>query len=140
MFKAIPYFVFQDANAAIAYYEENFDAKLLSKQTAEDPAFDDMDSMIENRAKFIMHATIEIMGQQFYISTSWGNKPTPNEDTSVALVFDENDEKAAEAAKTFFDKASSSGSNVQPFGEAPWTKHFGSFTDRFGVNWMVSGM
>ena len=140
MFKAIPYFVFQDANAAIAYYEEFFDAKLLSKNTADDPAFADMPEKIEKPEEFIMHATMEIMGQEFYISTSWGNKPTPNEDTSVALVFDENDDQAVEAAKAFFDKASSTGSDVQPFGEAPWTKYFGSFNDRFGVNWMVSGM
>lgn len=41
MFKVVPSFVFQDANAAIAYYEEFFDAKLLSKNTAADPAFYD---------------------------------------------------------------------------------------------------
>lgn len=139
MFKAIPYFVFQDANAAIAYYEMHFDAKVISKANAAGPEFEDMPMPGVDKEDFVMHAALEIMGQTFFISSSWGNKETPNNDTSVALVFDENNEEVVRRARKFFDKASSTADNIQPFGEAPWTKYFGSFTDKYGVNWMLSG-
>ena len=27
---------------------------------------------------------------------------------------------------------------IMPFAEAPWGGHFGMFTDRFGINWMIA--
>lgn len=139
MFRAIPYLFFQDANAAIDYYEEHFDAKVVSKQTAAGPEFEDMPMPIEDKENFVMHARLEILGSEIFISSSMNFVETPNSDTTVAIVFDENDEAAVEKMRSFFEKATQTATNIQPFGEAPWTKYFGQFTDGLDIDWMVSG-
>lgn len=143
MFKAIPYFNFQNALEAIDYYVEHFGAEVVAVTKASHDMFQDAPEeyrMTEEEARnFIMNAEIRILGQSFFISSTWAGKETNNEGVQVAFVFDGEDEDALKEAEEFFDKASQAGARVDvPLGPAAWTKMYGAFHDKYGVDWMIS--
>ena len=43
-----------------------------------------------------------------------------------------------QSADNFFSKLSAGGSVMMPMTDTFWGSYFGMFTDRFGINWMVS--
>lgn len=140
MIKRIQYFNFQNALEAIEYYEEFFDAKLISKQMGDDEMFADSKMPESVDKDFVMHAEIEIFGYPFYISSTWGNRPINNEGAMVCFTFKADDEAEKEKIMTFYQRALDAGVQVDmPMEETEWTSMFASFTDRHGVNWMLSG-
>lgn len=143
MFKAIPYFDFQNALEAIDYYVEYFEAEVVSVTKASHDMFQDAPEEYriteEEAENFIMNAEIKILGQSFFISSTWAGKEINNEGVQVAFVFDGEDDEAVKEAEAFFDKASQAEARVEvPLGPAAWTKMYGSFQDKYGVDWMIS--
>lgn len=143
MFKAIPYFNFQNALEAIDYYVEYFEAEVVAVTKANHEMFQDAPEeykMTEEEAEhFIMNAEIKILGQPIFISSTWGGKEIDNEGVQVAFVFDGDDGEAVKEAEDFFNKASQAEARVDvPLGPAAWTKMYGSFQDKYGVDWMIS--
>lgn len=43
-----------------------------------------------------------------------------------------------EQAKKYFDGLSKGGTVTMPIDDVPWNSYFGMFTDKFGINWMIS--
>ncbi|MCD2137873.1 VOC family protein [Salinicoccus halitifaciens] len=143
MFKAVPYFNFKDALEAIDYYVEYFDAEVVGVTKEDHEMFegslDEMNMTREEAEKFIMNAEIRILGEPIYISSTWGGKEISNEGTQVAFIFDGDDEEAVETVTAFFEKASAAAAEVSmPLGPVEWSKLFGAFTDKYGVDWMIS--
>lgn len=140
MIKAIQYFNFQNALEAIRYYEKNFDAEVVAVQTGDDDMFKDSEMPEGVDKDFVMNAEIKVLGQPFYISSTWQNSEINNEGAMVSFIFDLNDQDEKERVKSFYNKAVDAGVEVQmELGETEWTPMFASFRDSYGVSWMLSG-
>ena len=143
MFKVIPCFNFQNALEAIDYYVEYFDAEVVSVTKADHEMFEgasDEFKMSEEEAEnFVMNAEVRILGEPIFLSSTWGGKETNNEGAQVVFVFEGDDEEAVGMAEAFFGKASSAAARIHmPLGPAEWTSLFGSFEDKYGIDWMIS--
>lgn len=67
------------------------------------------------------------------IMPSAGHRLTVGNNVYISL----HPESAAEAQR-LFDGLSAGGEIEMPLGPTPWAEKYGSFTDRFGVRWMVN--
>jgi PhnB protein len=63
-----------------------------------------------------------------------GTAPDGNDDIALSLETDDPVE-----AERVFNALAQGGTVSMPFQEAFWGGRFGSLTDRFGIQWMVSG-
>lgn len=144
MVEAIQYFNFPNANEALDFYEENFDAVITSKVLASDPMFEDgleeMGMSQEDAESFVMKAEFEVLGQKFMVSTTWEKKEIDNSGANVTFVFNTSNQEDYDTVKQFYRKAIEAGC-VADMEEGPteWTEYFASFKDPFGVSWMISG-
>jgi PhnB protein len=82
----------------------------------------------------IMHASFEAGGVKFMASDGRPG-PAPDGEDDIALCISTND--AAEGER-IFNALAAGGSVEMPLADAFWGGKFGSLTDRFGVQWMVS--
>jgi PhnB protein len=82
----------------------------------------------------IMHATFEAEGIRFMASDGRPGTP-PNGDDDIALSLAMED---AARAQKIFSALAEGGTVSMEFQEAFWGGKFGSLTDRFGIQWMVS--
>ena len=82
----------------------------------------------------IMHASLAVGSGEIYGSDNLGPEPDPamagcNVMVSLADV---------DTARRHFDALSEGGEVRMPFEPQFWTAGFGSFTDRYGIRWMVT--
>lgn len=86
---------------------------------------------------WLMHAWLEIGDQAIMgadMDTDWApNVDKPKNGFDVGLHTDD-----AAKAKRWFDGLSDGGKVGMPFGPTFWSPGFGSFTDMFGVPWMIN--
>lgn len=129
--KLNPYLSFKDnAREAMEFYKGVFGGK-LSIMTfkefgmAQDPSQEQM----------IMHSTLEAPnGITFMASdTPPGMPHRPGASISMALGGDNDAELSM-----YFEKLAAGGKVGMPLAVAPWGDKFGSFTDRFGIEWYVN--
>src|SRR5699024_3631295 len=103
MVEAIQYFNFPNANEALDFYEENFDAVITSKVLASDPMFEDgleeMGMSQEDAESFIMNAEFEVLGQKFMVSTTWEKKEIDNSGANVTFVFNTSNQEDYDTVK-----------------------------------------
>ena len=143
MVEAIQYFNFPNANEALDFYEENFDAVITSKVLASDPMFEDgleeMGMSQEDAESFVMNAEFEVLGQKFMVSTTWEKKEIDNSGANVTFVFNTSNQEYYDTVKQFYRKAIEAGC-VADMEEGPteWTEYFASFKIHL-VSWMISG-
>lgn len=82
----------------------------------------------------VMHATLKADGVSFMASDGHPGTP-PNGEDNMALSLAMDD---VERARQIFDALSEGGTITMEFAPAFWGGTFGSLTDRFGIQWMVS--
>ena len=80
----------------------------------------------------VMHATLRLGDQLFYVSDGDGSQ-RPGDGVALSVSVDE----AAEA-KTIFEALSDGGEVTMPLQNTFWSPLYGMLRDRFGVRWMVS--
>jgi PhnB protein len=83
----------------------------------------------------VMHAEFDAGELHFMASDGQPGSPPDGED-DVALSIATTDEAEAERV---FNALAEGGTVTMPFQEAFWGGKFGSLTDRFGIQWMVTG-
>ena len=86
---------------------------------------------------WLMHAWLEI-GDQAIMGADMPQEFAPNIDkpkNGFDVTFHSDD--PAES-KRVFDALSEGGTVVMPFGETFWSTGYGSFTDKFGIPWMIN--
>jgi PhnB protein len=129
--KLNPYLSFQNtAREAMEFYKSVFGGKLTINTFKEfgmsqDPAQENL----------VVHSMLEgDNGITFMASdTPPGMTYRPGASISMAL----NGDNDAELTM-FFEKLSAGGKVGMPLDTAPWGDKFGSFTDRFGIEWLVN--
>lgn len=143
MFKAIVYLNTNRANEMLDFYQEHFDAKILSKVMGDDAMFadsaEDMQMPAGMAKDFVMNAEFEILGQSLMVSDTWGKREIDNTGANVCFTFDGNHPEEVARAKEFYHKAEAAGCEItMPLGETEWTSLFAMFDDPFGISWMLS--
>lgn len=129
--KLNPYLSFKDtARAAMEFYKSVFGGKLTINTfkdfgASKDPSQDNL----------VMHSTLEAENGIMFMGsdTPSGMTHRPGASISMALGGDNDAELTM-----YFEKLSAGGKIGMPLAAAPWGDKFGSFTDRFGIEWLVN--
>lgn len=91
----------------------------------------------ESDMEKIMHISLPIskettlMGSD--ILSAFGQKLIQGNNFAISINIDE-----LEDARNIFSTLSEGGKITMPFEKTFWQAYFGSFTDKFGINWMVN--
>jgi len=101
------------------------------------PPQEGMPELSETDKNLVMHVALSLFGDTVLMGTdileSTGHTRKQGNNVHINLEPD----TRAEAERLF--KALSDGGNVEmPLQDMFWGDYFGSFTDKFGVNWMVN--
>jgi PhnB protein len=126
-----PYLSFKDtARSAMEFYKSVFGGKLTINTfkdfgASQDPSQDSL----------VMHSMLEAdNGITFMAADTPAGMPyRPGASITMALNGDNDPELTM-----YFEKLSAGGTIGMPLAPAPWGDKFGSFTDRFGIEWLVN--
>jgi len=126
-----PYLNFKNnAREAMEFYKSVFGGKLeimafKDSGMSKDPSEDNL----------VMHSMLEAPnGITFMASdTPSGMQHRPGASITMAL----NGDNEAELTE-YYNKLSAGGTIGMPLAKAPWGAMFGSFTDKFGIEWLVN--
>lgn len=87
--------------------------------------------------KLIMHVALELPGGILLHGTdapeSMGFNLKVGDNFNIMIMCD-----SKEQADSYFAKLSEGGNVSMPMSDQFWGDYFGSFTDKFGINWMIS--
>ncbi|MFB9273648.1 VOC family protein [Cohnella cellulosilytica] len=83
----------------------------------------------------VMHAFLNIGGGTLMFSDTFPGMPFQQGTNNFSLALVLNDENALRDA---FHKLKEGGSIVMELQEVPWSKVYGSLTDKYGVSWQFS--
>ena len=85
----------------------------------------------------IMHISLPISQETMLMGSDtggeWASSFALGNNFSISINTDSKDN-----ADRFFDGLSAGGTVTMPMGKNFWGDYFGMFTDKFGINWMVS--
>ncbi|MBS2211329.1 VOC family protein [Carboxylicivirga mesophila] len=91
----------------------------------------------EADANKIMHISLRISKETVLMGSdtheAFGQPCVPG--TNISISVNTDSEKEAE---NIFNSLSADGQIIMPLGKTFWGSYFGMFTDKFGINWMVS--
>jgi PhnB protein len=97
----------------------------------------DGQKMDNKDAEKIMHVSLAISKETVLMGSDtggeWASSYSQGNNFSISI----NTDKKAEADR-LFNGLSSGGQVTMPMNKTFWGDYFGMFTDKFGVNWMVS--
>jgi PhnB protein len=93
--------------------------------------------MSESDANKIMHVSLPIGDGTFLMGSDTGGEWAPSfvqgNNFSISINTSGKDE-----ADKLFNSLSGGGKVTMPLNKTFWSEYFGMFTDKFGINWMVS--
>lgn len=101
------------------------------------PADPSQPPVAENVKKMVLHVALPILGGHILMGTD-----APKE-MGFSIVQGNNmhinlEPESREEAKRIFDELSAGGKIEMPIQDMFWGAFYGSFTDKFGINWMVN--
>ncbi|HVX58621.1 MAG TPA: VOC family protein [Candidatus Saccharimonadales bacterium] len=123
-----PYIFFKgDCREAMEFYKSVFGGD-VNYTTYGDTPIPGMDA----NSEWIMHA--ELSGGEVKLFGSDTQNASPKAKKVSLALGGSNEAKL----RKIFDDLSADGKIFQPLERAPWGDLFGSFTDKFGVEWMMN--
>lgn len=127
----IPYLRFQGTcREAMTYYADVFGTEIEMMMTGgEMPDF----TASDHQKDLIAHASMKVAGGDIYASDDFMGDTRPMAGCSVMVSLPDN-----AASQDAFDKLANGGTVTMPFQQTFWSAGFGTVTDRFGIQWMVS--
>ena len=132
--KVNPYLIFDgNCEKAINFYKEVFSGSITSLMRFSDGFQYASDDEVD-RTQMIMHVTLTFDGGVIMASDNVDGKYRRGTNYYVFLSFDTEDE-----GETYFNKLANEGRVLMPYEVVFWKGKFGKLTDKFGVNWMISG-
>ena len=101
------------------------------------PATEGAPAITEDGGEKIMHISLPISKETVIMGSDtggeWAGNYKPGNNFSVAINSDSKTE-----ADRLFNGLSADGNVTMPMESTFWGDYFGMFTDKFGINWMVS--
>ena len=124
-----PYLFFTGGKCreAMEFYKSVFGGELMMS------TFADMGETDESKKDQIMHS--DLKGGLVELMASDGSTRDHFEDSFISLSISGTDEAEL---RPIFDKLSEGGSKIVALKKESWGDMFGSFTDKFGVDWMMN--
>lgn len=127
-----PYLIFNgNAREAALYYAQVFglpEPQLMTFGSVHS------DEIPPEAANLIMHTYLDIAGGKLMISDTFPGMPYQR-GNDFTLAYVSSDEAAIRAA---FEKLKDGGEVEMELQETPWSKAYGSLTDKFNVKWQFS--
>lgn len=123
---------------AFNFYKKVFQSDFINgiRRFEEVPAEADQPPMAESVKKMVLHVELPILGGHVLMGTDapkeFGMKVTQGNNMHINLE----PESRAEA-KRLFDELSDGGQVEMPIQDMFWGAYFGSFQDKYGINWMI---
>lgn len=141
MAKASTYLNFsRNTEDAFNFYKSVFGGEFLDgkiNRFGEIPAQEGMPPIPDADKNLVMHVALPILGGHLLMGTdapeSMGFRVNQGNNVYIALNTDSRSQ-----ADTLFAKLSGGGTVEQPLQDMFWGDYYGSFTDKFGVRWMIS--
>jgi len=122
---------------AFDFYKSVFGGEYLSVNTfGEMPPQEGMPELSDEEKGKIMHVSLPIGGETILMASdrgSWGPDVVVGNNFSISIS-----PANREEADRLFNGLSAGGKVTMPIGDMFWGAYFGSFTDKFGINWMVN--
>ncbi|WP_110588101.1 VOC family protein [Microbacterium suaedae] len=118
-----------DAEEALTLYHDVLGGTLNLTRYEDMPAVE-----MGGEPNWVMHGQLELPGGATIMAADSTDGGSGGSRIDVILYGDDSDE-----LRRAFEGLSDGGEVTMPFAEAPWGAHFGQFTDRFGVGWMIEG-
>jgi PhnB protein len=85
----------------------------------------------------ILHISLPIGGDTYLFGSDageeWGPEDMQGNNFCISITTD-----SREKADHFYRELSAGGKVIEPIGMAFWGDYYARFTDKFGINWMVS--
>jgi len=133
--KLNPYLNFGgNAEEAFRFYQSVFGGELFIQKMSDVPG---TENLSENEKNYAMHVSIPIGDGQFLMASdcldSRGQKLNMGNNNYISITPDSREE-----ADRIFNGLSSGGEIEMPMEDMFWGDYFGSFTDKFGVKWMIN--
>lgn len=127
-----------NCEAAFNFYKSVFGGEFAYLGRFKDmPTMDGMPPVSDGDCEKIMHVSLPISKETILMGSDsggeWGPKLQVGNNFSVSITAD-----SKENADQLFTKLSEGGKITMPIGNTFWGSYFGSFSDKFGINWMVS--
>ncbi|MFD1472278.1 VOC family protein [Companilactobacillus mishanensis] len=135
-----PYLAFENAKEALDYYKKVFGATDIYRlspnaeqaKTFHLPAEADLDNLT-------MHAGFTVLGVKIECADAFTGDPKPSAQISLMIDIDSEDEEANSAAEDFYQRIQDSEEVeiTMPYEAQFWGGKMGSFTDKYGISWML---
>lgn len=127
-----PYLFFDGTcEEALRFYAAVFGGEIVGLMRFEGtPMAEEMPPEARDR---VMHATLRSPAANFMAADS--NRAVDGDAGRIALSLASND---PDEGKRIFDALSAGGVVSMPYGKMFWGAMFGSFTDRYGIDWMIN--
>jgi PhnB protein len=127
-----PYLIFNgNAREAALYYADVFGLEEPVFMTFGDAHTEGLPPGAEH---LIMHTYLEIAGTRLMFSDNYPGAPF-QQGNNFTLAYVSGDEEAIRAA---FDRLKEGGTVELDLQETPWSKCYGSLTDKFNIKWQFS--
>lgn len=131
---ANPYLNFEGkTEEAFRFYQTIFGGELNMQYMHQVPDFE----VPEEEKNYVMHASIPLGNQQYLMASdclkSAGQVLHQGNNHYISLVPDSREE-----ADRLFNGLSAEGTVEMPMEDMFWGDYFGSFTDKYGVRWMIN--
>jgi PhnB protein len=127
-----PYLVFDgNTREVVLYYADVFGLESPQLLTFGSVHTDDLPPGAED---LIMHTFLEIAGTKLMFSDNFPGM-SYQEGNNFSLAYVGNNESVI---KDLFQKLQSGGSVQMDLQETPWSKCYGSLTDKYGIQWQFS--
>ncbi len=132
--KITPYITLNgNCKEAVAFYEKALNAKVIMSQTYSEAPSGDY-PMPEAAKDLIVHARIDLGGEQIMFSDSFPGQPVPNE-SFITLALSVN---SLEQTTSIYNALKEGGTILMELGETFWSKSYAMLIDRFGVQWQLN--
>ncbi|MGI8425923.1 MAG: VOC family protein [Actinomycetota bacterium] len=137
MTKLRPYLNFEgDAEEAFNFYRSVFGGEFVSFFRFKDFPMEGVTVPVEDEGKMV-HISLEIADDQILMASdalpALGQKLVQGNNAHISVH-----PESREEADRIFSGLSDGGTVEMPIGDQPWGDYYGSFKDRFGVQWMVN--
>ncbi|MFD2114217.1 VOC family protein [Paenibacillus yanchengensis] len=127
-----PYLIFDgNTREVVLYYAQVFGLEEPNMMT-----FGSVhnDQLAPGSEDLIMHTFLEIAGTKLMFSDNYPGMPY-SQGNNFTLAYVSNDE---EAIKEIFEKLKREGEVKMELQETPWSKCYGSLTDKYNIEWQFS--
>lgn len=131
-----PYLTFENAKEAMAYYEQDFGAKITYHQPLTEEQAESIGLPIDQLSQTTLRGEFMIAGQKIICADATMSHPQASTLISVLLDFADD----VEAARQLFERLANSANQrvTVPFGDWVLDELMGQVVDKYGITWLIS--